>query len=121
MFVRGGALLLMFLQYSLLNYKVFNRFPSEVKYTLGRICEMIPFALLGCIFYKKKLFTKMEQKRVFFMICAIVLFILTFLFRNTLKNPLGFGYSGIITIIKAICLVVFFYLLPQSELSFYRS
>lgn len=79
-------------QYSNINGDLFSSSPYEVRYTLGRIAEMMPFAFTAILIYKK------ENTKLFLIGTIGSFWVLVafrfFLFRG---EYIGFGYSGIAT------------------------
>ena len=108
--------LLMFLayifSYSEKNAKIFSKYPSEIKYPLGRMSESIPFCVIGFFLADMKLMKTFEVHRF------KVLFF-TFLFDYFFKNYKifvsisGFDYQGIKMAIISTLIFISFALFPS--------
>lgn len=108
------GILSMFLQYTGLNFKVISPLRYEMCYTLGRIVEMIPYAIIGLVIGLKinNLFAFAEKARIlriaafFTIICAACALI-------TLKkgniSVEGFCYQGLKLIVVSTFVFVFVY------------
>ena len=95
-------------QYTGLNLFLFGALKYEISNPLGRICEMIPYAVLGfsCAYFK--IFDYFEKKKIlFFILCPIiVIFLLNYSIINTAP---GFGYSNNNNILIAFFITLFAY------------
>ena len=113
MMIAGITVASLILQYTGVNYWLFGDHSFEVKYTFGRIIEMIPYASAGMLLWYvcEKL-----SKNVIFLACGIVGIILYHFFCYSLQ-PNGFGYAGIPRLIGATSLVMFFVSLPLQTAS----
>lgn len=82
--------------------------------SLGRICEMIPYATIGVIIKEFKVLDKEEAAIDTLLKIILSLLTIKFLKSNSVfYTPLGFVYQGIQKIVIAFFYVVFFYLLHQ--------
>ena len=104
------------IQYTGINFKLFDSLRYELKYPLGRFCEMIPYATVGfsCAYYN--VFEKAKEKRCF-SICLFgvaSLFLLKYRFIN---SALGFGYSDNNCLLLGFFVIGFAYLIPFEKLS----
>ena len=105
-------------QYSSHYSNYFTKFPLYNKYTIGRILELIPFAISGFIFGFYKFFNIIKKNKVKTVILSIVIYnsiegynILTYIY--------GFGYSGIKLNIQSMCLIDIFSLFPSESINNY--
>ncbi len=104
-----------FLQFSGINRALFGELEFELKYPLGRIAEMIPFAVIGFSIRYFDLFEKIKKFRFIIMPACVVLFMLAFHIPwGELKD---FGFSGFAKPYLAMCIVTFAYLVPLSSLT----
>lgn len=96
-----------FIQFSGINSFLFDTSPYEVRYTLGRVAETMPFAFSGILASQIKENDRWKSMFLGAIGIAISLFGLTLLFGTEYGN---FGYSGTkrYIICTAICLVVVF-------------
>lgn len=107
-----------FMQYSGLNARLFGSLPYELKYPLGRICEMLPYAVVGILLAKYNVLERAKNSKyrlAIFALCTILYAVLYF--YPHLLNPLlpsqdVFFYAGFALMIRAILLLFVFYLLP---------
>ncbi len=117
--IQGIAVAALILQYTGLNYTMFEDMPFETKYPFGRVAEMIPYATLGydtahCKIYDWLKKNKLRETITLWTSLAIVVILL--LFGNT-SDLAGFGYNGIYRMAISVSLFTFFYLLPIEEIS----
>ena len=111
----GMTLAALAAQYSGLNLRLFGSLRFELKYPLGRFCEMVPYATLGFFCARHAVFERARIVRA----ASILLFgaaglLLT---RYTVVAPAaGFGYSRNNAIPLAFSLVAFAALLPLERL-----
>lgn len=103
------------IQYSGINFKLFDSLRYELKYPLGRFCEMIPYATIGfsCGYYN--VFEKAKEKRLF----SIIFFGLAsvfFLKYNFITTASGFGYSNNNCLFLGFFVIGFVYLIPFEKL-----
>jgi len=103
-------------QYVGLNYALFGSLPYELKYPLGRMTEMIPYASLGvlCSMALPKLNKlNFKQHLIIFIVAigliAVVMLIKHFFIHYTIE---GFGYNGIYSIIISLLLTVSAFTVP---------
>lgn len=104
------------IQYSGINFKLFDSLRFELKYPLGRFFEMIPYATIGfsCAYYN--VFEKAKEKRLFF----IILFGLASIFllkHSFINSASGFGYSNNNCLLLGFFVIGFAYLIPFEKLS----
>ena len=103
------------LQFTGINRALFENLEFELKYPLGRIIEMIPFAVIGFSLRYFDLFEKIKKYRWFIMPACIVLFMLAF--RLPWPELDDFGFSGFAKPYLAMCIVTFAFLVPLSSLN----
>lgn len=109
------AFLSLFLQYSSLNYSFFGELRYELKYPLGRICEMLPYAVIGVFLCKYDIYDKIRHRvlAVFFsalLLCALLLL------TKKLPDRDDFSYSGLIPVLIAISCVNIAIIIPINEI-----
>lgn len=109
----AAALVAWTLQYSGIN-RAFGILPGEMSFPLGRLCEMLPFAVGGAVLY----WIGMDRIRKHrFFACAVSVVTIGFLYLADVFAPVaGFGYAGIQCLIVGMALVVFFYCLPLENI-----
>lgn len=102
------------LQYSGINRTLFGNLPFELKKPLGRIAEVIPFAVIGFSLKHLNIPEKLKEHRLTVMIACIVLFLLGFYIPwIEVKN---FDYGGFAKPYLSLCIVTFAYLIPLENL-----
>lgn len=99
------------LEYSGINYKLFENLRYEIKYPLGRLTEMIPFMVTGILLAKYNIFDRLRKK---FLFLLIPLFYLTQKYFF-LPVPNGFNYAGIQLLLLSVLLVLIFASIPKSK------
>ncbi len=118
----SGMLVLGFaMQYTEFNAYLFNDFRFELKYTLGRLAEMLPYAGLGIIIAHLNPkggdisdLLRVKHPRILLGILGVLLILSSFF----LVAPVaGFSYSGLSLMIRAIGIYCFFISLDLSCLS----
>ena len=100
------------LQYSGINYNLFFELPSDIRYSLGRIVEMIPAACVGSL-----LFDVLRKKSISVVLSAYhgipALIIGNTMFWGSYYIPKmeikGFGYQGFFILFGVIFLIGGFY------------
>lgn len=94
------------LQYTSLNFRMFSPLDYSLRYPLGRICEMLPYAFAGMVL---PLAVKMEKwKRVLLVGLLLSGSVLLYFFHDA---PLGFGYQGIRILLISISVFLAFKLI----------
>lgn len=113
--VYGAIIISIILQYSEINYKLFSDMRYEMKWSLGRITEMISYASIGIIISRKNILNKVKNDwiKVILIVSPLILILLNF---EIFINPNGFGYQGIYRIILAISVVILFYIIPFEKM-----
>lgn len=106
------------IQYSEINTTILGGLPFELKYPLGRICEMIPLAVLGFVLADHGFYKKIKRYRypVWPVIAACLVIAVLCQKYAFLLMPEGFGYCGIPNIISGFCLVTAAVLLPLKNI-----
>ena len=111
----GAAFALSFFcQYSGTNNLFFD-LPFELKFPLGRLAEMAPYCVTGCVFgivcgggREENISYKASS-----LICALMLFVFALLhFLPALSAPSDYGYSGLHVYAKSVSLLCFFWFVP---------
>lgn len=92
------------MQYTGFNYSLFKDFPFEVKFPLGRIAEMMPYATIGYDFSRFDLLERMRTtpRRKWYMWTALIMTIVLLCLGKEPKTP-GYGYAGLFRICVSIC------------------
>ena len=112
--VSGLGVLSLAAQYTGINYWLFGNLPFEVKYTFGRILEMMPYASVGMLLWHvlNKIPTHSRiQTRVIPLVCSMIGLVVYYRFCYSLQ-PEGFYYAGLPRLIGGTSLVMFFVSLP---------
>lgn len=98
------------LQYTGLNYAMLGGLPYELKYPLGRIIEMIPYASLGvCCSMLLPLIKEWGNKKqtIIFAVASVLVALCVFLHYLFGEIAVqGFGYNGAYMLVVAFLLVV---------------
>ena len=102
-----------YFQYSGYNYNIFIHFDFNLKYTLGRFAEVIPYSISGFYLSYFKLvdcFKKNIINTIF--ICLLVLIL--FSNYNFIIYPKGFGYQGFKSQILSFFLFIIFCIISKN-------
>ena len=111
------ALFCYVLQYTGINYALFKDLRFELKYPLGRIAEMIPYAVIGLTLKYFNVYEKLKKYRYIIMPVCIAMFLLGFNIDWLFLKD--FGFSGICKPYLAIWIVTFAYYTPLEYLPRY--
>ena len=82
------VIICLIMQYSGLNYHIFGGFPYEASYSLGRIAEFFPHAVMGCFL------ASMNPKGLRMVIIGVVLVGAGLLMVSPCRVSSQFGYGG---------------------------
>ena len=113
------AVVALIAQYTGLNYSIFKDLPFELKYPLGRVAEMIPYATLGYDIAHFKVYDwlkKNKLRKVVSLWISLAITLILLVFGNT-SDAAGFGYNGVFRMIVSFSLLTFFWLLPLEGIS----
>lgn len=102
------------LQYTGINYSFLSPLPDELKYTLGRLVETLPYAVVGISLSYYAVFDHLKHM-MFFILISTALIVVGFLL-NKLFPTTGFQYSGMPYILIGVSLFILFYLLPFNKM-----
>ncbi len=110
----GLLLFSYFMQLSGINRALFGELEFELKYPLGRILEMIPFAVIGFSLKYFNILEKLKKHRYIVMAACGILFFVGF----NIPWPAykDFGFSGFAKPYLALCIVPFAFLVPLEYL-----
>lgn len=109
--ILAAAALIM--QYSGMNENLFRRFQYEIRYTVGRIAEMLPYATIGYFISTTELIDKLKKNRIGSSIGIIFLYIIS---TNTLNDHTsGFGYGGMRYIVMGTLIFLLVMLIPYEK------
>lgn len=110
------AAICLILQYGGMNYALFEPLQTEIKYSLGRIVEVWPFAAAAICLFSPKVLENLKKHWVWGCLGGLLLGAVSFL----LKKPCGifdsFGYAGIHMTLGAVGMVTFCCCLPLEKL-----
>ena len=101
--------------YSGVNYSVFSKTIFEVKYSYGRIFELLPVAVAGLFIGKYRLLDRLKSH---WLITSISCFLIVYIWKRTgfVSIKQNFGYGGFCLCCISILLVTGFYVLPLDRL-----
>lgn len=103
------------IQYNGVNAELFSNLPDWCKWPIGRLAETYPFTFLGFVFGKYHILDKIKKSEKLF-VCIIICLSFEIALSAALYYPAGFGYSGLILSVRAIFLIIIFYLIPFDKL-----
>lgn len=94
-------------QYSGLNVRMFSSMRWELYWSLGRLAEVIPVAVVGCLLSQIDYLTVIyNHRRLILGLCIIALICSECLVPYSEID--GFGYAGIHCIVEAFCIISIF-------------
>lgn len=102
------------LQYSGINLMLFKDLRFELKYPLGRIAEMIPYAVIGITLKYFDILEKLKKYRYIIMPLCVFLFLQGF--NIAWYDMKDFGFSGLCKPYLAIWIILFAYYVPLEYL-----
>lgn len=103
------------MEFSGINKALFGNLEFELKYPLGRIVEMIPFAFIGFSLRYFNIYEKLKKHRYIIMPLCVVAFLVGYHIPWTILDD--FGFAGFVKPYLALCVVTFAYLAPFEYLS----
>lgn len=105
-----------YIQYSGINNKLFGEYEYEVRWSTGRLIEVLPLVCIGLFLANKNFLERIKVHRLYVaVICIISLLIIAYggLFTTP---PDGFGYGGTYIAFYATIAFTLFYQLPFEKL-----
>ena len=108
-----------FLQYSGINQLIFEGFEYEVRYTTGRLAEMIPFATIGISLAITSQINRIKEHRVLAIAILTVLYCLIFKYQIPEGTAPGFGYGGAQLIISSVIIFLLVIVIPFDKMFFF--
>ena len=102
------------IQYSNLNYKFFNQYKNEIKYSVGYIIETLPLATSGLIISSIGLISKVNKIRIKCFFISLILIYMIFKFK-IFCNIKGFGKQGLIHNFGGLSFFIIFSLFPLNN------
>lgn len=105
-------------QYSGLNYWLFGDLPFESKWTLGRLCAMLPYAAIGLMLGSAKDRIDGLSPRARWAVAGFALWMIVWVMKfDPLPRPQpGLSYQGLDLDILACAFLAVFYFLPFNRL-----
>lgn len=95
-----------FFQYTEINYLVFSSLRSEVKWPVGRLLEMLPYACGGMLLASSGILNKYYNTVTFVFIIAILIL---FVRVHPISSPQGFFYQGFNLFINTLLIFSIFF------------
>ena len=92
----------MMLEYLGFNYSLFSELPYYAKWTVGRFCELVPYACVGLICYRYAQYRKVLTA----LSVVLLLFWLGLRFFGVSLSAPGFMYSGVLLLVGATSISV---------------
>lgn len=105
------------LQYSGRNLFIFENLPSYIKWSTGRIVELLPIAIIGTFFSEFNLLEKVKRNWQYSLIISICIIFVDH-YCYVFKDINGFGYQGMRMIIVPLFMTILIYSLPLCKLGF---
>ena len=89
---------------------------SYVTYPIGRLIEMMPYAVLGIFIGYYKALEKLKKYANYAILGSLLCLQFFFSFSNYFSVPPGYGYEGINRIVIALATLILFYVLPLDRI-----
>lgn len=107
------GLLCLCIQYFGLNQYMFGNTSFEIKYSLGRLFEVIPYSCIGLLAGYYRITDRLLAwgGHTFSWVLLAVLLVLT-VHGGLFSDPAGFGYEGVFLIVYAVVIFVGIMILP---------
>ena len=99
-----------FLQYSEMNYNIFNRYKKHLR-TTKHFIDLVPIAITGLILANIEIVKKLGNHRIKTIIFCFMILFLIYNYK-IFGNFKGFHYSGIKNNVAGVCLFISFSLIP---------
>lgn len=96
-----------YFQYSNYNYILFCKYSYEIKYTIGRLFEIIPYSISGFIIAHLRFIEYLKKKKIKSISFFLILFIFVYNI-NIFEESKGFYYAGIKLHIYSLCIFIIF-------------
>lgn len=109
------AVLSLLIQYTGVNIMLLDTLRYELQYPLGRIFEMMPYAVLGYAVAYFNVFEQMKKKRMLSLAMCALLFGVFYKLK-LIPAAMGYGYTNNNVIVEVFFMVGLMYLLPLEEL-----
>lgn len=108
------TLICYYLQYSGINRRLFEEMAFEIRFVLGRIAELMPFAFTGFIIKYFDIYEKLKKYRYIIMPLCVFLFLQGYSI-NWIEMK-DFNFSGLAKLYFALCVITFAYYVPLEYL-----
>ena len=110
------------LQYTDVNWSLFNGFRYEVKWPLGRLLEMLPYTCAGGLLAHSKVFEK-EHGNTLLIFAIFMLYLILGNYRSMIALKHGFMYQGAPLFLHTILIFAFFHLvlLEKSDVKYIKA
>ena len=105
------------IQYSGYNKKLINILRPEIKFTLGKFFESVPFASTGLTLASFQILNIIQKYKIQTLFFCLYIFVS--LDKYSIIRDLKFSnsYSGLIFNVRAICLIFIFSLFPSNKIT----
>lgn len=100
------------LQYSGMNEILFGDFRYEVRYSAGRLVEMVPLATIGLSLAVTPVIDQLKKYWKTVCVSVVVAAMLIAKYQMLGRNTPGFGYGGLCLMVMGSLLFLFAYVLP---------
>ena len=96
--------------------KLLMNYNDDIKRSIGRICKMTTYSIIGYIISSKKLLIYLKNYRIISMSISLCVSIVIIYFKLFLSEI--YFYEGLFVNIGIICIFIFFYMLPFELITF---
>ena len=105
------------IQYSGYNKKLINILRPEIKFTLGKFFESVPFASTGLSLASFQILNIIQKYKIQTLFFCLYIFISSDKYSIITDLKFSNSYSGLIFNVRAICLIFIFSLFPSDKIS----
>ncbi len=97
------------MQYTGFNSYLWGETRFEIKYTMGRMAEMLPVAAIGSLCSAVKKVPIIIHQWIRLIASTVIIMLIHYLGINTISTEYSFGYAGVENCIVALALFAMFY------------
>ena len=105
------------IQYSGYNKKLINILRPEIKFTLGKFFESVPFASTGLSLASFQILNIIQKYKIQTLFFCLYIFISSDKYSIITDLKFSNSYSGLIFNVRAICLIFIFSLFPSNKIT----
>lgn len=112
----GLGAVCLWLQYNGMNFALFEPLRPELKFSIGRIVEVWPFAAVGICLFSPGFLKKIKEHWLLGCSGGLLICVVSLIVKKPCTLYDSFGYAGLHILLGAVGMVVLFYSLPLEKL-----